>query len=91
MVRVLGPSTTECNWLLITLEATRFREAPAMQGAAEEVLSDLRNCPPAPGFDRVEIPGERERNHRAASNGHAAVPEETWAQILALAESLGVE
>ena len=88
---MLGPSTTECNWLLITLDATRFREAPAMQAAAEEVLDDLRSCPPAPGFDRVEIPGERERNHRAASNGQAAVPEETWAQILALAETLGLE
>ncbi|KIC07393.1 hypothetical protein RA19_24065 [Leisingera sp. ANG-M1] len=88
---MLGPSTTECNWLLITLDATRFREAPAMQAAAEEVLDDLRSCPPAPGFDRVEIPGERERNHRKAANGQAAVPEETWAQILALAESLGVE
>jgi len=88
---MLGPSTTECNWLLITLDAARFREAPAMQAAAEEVLADLRSCPPAPGFHQVEIPGERERNHRAAANGQAAVPQETWAQILALAERLGVE
>ncbi len=86
---MLGPSTTECNWLLITLEAARFRDAPAMQAAAEEVLADLRSCPPAPGVERVEIPGERERNHRTASEGRIAVPMETWRQIQELAESLG--
>ena len=75
---MLGPSTTEGNWLLLTLDATRFREAPAMEAAAEEVLAELRNCPPAPGFDRVEIPGEREREHRKQSKSVAAVPEQTW-------------
>lgn len=87
---LLGPSTTECNWLLITLDATRFRETHPMQAAAEEVLSELRACPPAPGIAQVEIPGERERAHRAAAGGVAAVPEATWSQILDLARSLGV-
>ncbi len=85
---LLGPSTTEGNWLLVTLDTTRFRAAPAMRAAAEEVLAELRACPPAPGFDRVEIPGERERAQRAASEGRVAVPEATWAQILDLAERL---
>ncbi|MEM7209044.1 MAG: Ldh family oxidoreductase [Pseudomonadota bacterium] len=88
---MLGPSTTEGNWLLVTLDCSRFRDAPALHAAAEDVLSDLRNCPPAPGFDRVEIPGERERAHREASNGVAHVPEATWEQILDLAKSLGIE
>ena len=87
---LLGPSTTEGNWLLIALDCSRFRAAPALNTAAEEVLAELRNCPPAPGFERVEIPGERERAHRAASGDVAHVPEQTWAQILALAEELGV-
>ena len=63
---MLGPSTTECNWLLITLDTTRFRESGAIEASAEEVLAELRNCPPAPGFERVEVPGARERNHLAA-------------------------
>ena len=48
----------------------RKSTAPAdpLQAAAEEVLADLRACPPAPGFDRVEIPGEREREQRASSD-----------------------
>ena len=85
---MLGPSTTECNWLLITLDTTRFRQSGPLQSAAEEVLSELRECPPAPGFDRVEIPGEREREHRIRSNGKIAVPEQTWLDITALAHHL---
>ncbi len=32
-----------------------------MMQAAEEVLQKLRLCPPAPGFDAVEVRGGRER------------------------------
>ncbi|MEM7426330.1 MAG: Ldh family oxidoreductase [Pseudomonadota bacterium] len=86
---MLGPSTTEGNWLLITLDARRFREAGPLQSAAEELLDELRSCPPAPGFTRVEIPGEREREHRDQSAGMIAIPEPTWEQICALADRLG--
>ena len=88
---MLGPSTTEGNWLLITIDTTRFREAPAMQAAAEAVLDEIRQCPPAPGFDRVEVPGERERDYRAQSHGVIAVPEDTWQQILELQAKLRAE
>ena len=87
---MLGPVTVEANWLLIALDAGRFRKAPQMQRVAEEVLDDIRTCPPAPGFDRVEVPGERERDYRRRSNGKIAVPEKTWQQILELAARLDV-
>ena len=85
---MLGPSTTEGNWLLIALDAHRMRESSALSGAAEEVLEELRSCPPAPGFDRVEIPGEREREHREKCAGVISIPSETWHQIIALHDSL---
>lgn len=85
---MLGPSSPECNWFLITIDTRKFRHPDALQAAAEEVLADLRDCPPAPGFDRVEIPGERERNQRRLSNGIIALPEDTWRQILELSEKL---
>lgn len=56
---LLGPSSPECNWFLLAIDTRRFREPSALQAAAEEVLNDLRTCAPAPGFERVEIPGER--------------------------------
>ena len=85
---MVGPSSPECNWFIIAIDTKRFRKPTAMQAAAEEVLSDLRNCPTAPGFDKVEIPGERERQLRNQSNGVLAIPEETWKQIITLSERL---
>jgi LDH2 family malate/lactate/ureidoglycolate dehydrogenase len=82
---MLGPATTECNWLLITLRTSLYRDTPTLQKIAEEILDEIRQCPPSPGFERVEIPGEREREHRRKANGVIAVPELTWQQILALA------
>ena len=85
---MLGPVKTECNWLLITLDSERFRETSAAGEIAEEILSELRSCPPAPGFSKVEIPGERERAHRVNSCGVVSVPSQTWKQVLELHKSL---
>lgn len=61
---MLGPVTVECNWLVLAMDSDLYRARDQMQAAAEEVLAELRACPPAPGFDRVEVPGERERDLR---------------------------
>lgn len=86
---LLGPVSVEGNWFLLTIDTRRWTSAPAMQSAAEEILDELRTCPPAPGFDAVLVPGEREREQRTASNGKIAVPEQTWQQITDLAKRLG--
>ena len=85
---MLGPSSPECNWFLLAVDTRKYRQPGALQAAAEEVLSDLRNCPPSEGFDRVEIPGEREREQRQRSNGIIAIPEQTWQQVLDLSAEL---
>ena len=88
---MLGPVTTEVNWLILAIDTQRYREPHAMQTVAEEILAELRDCPPATGFERVEVPGERERNRRASNPGEIiAAPESTWAAILTLAEKLDV-
>ena len=79
---MLGPSSPECNWFLITVDTRRFRQPAALKAAAEEVLADLRNCPPAPGFERVEIPGERERLQRSKSKGTLSYTHLTLPTIL---------
>lgn len=56
----LGPAKTQCNWVLIAIDAKRYRKPSTMMQAAEEVLQKLRLCPPAPGFDAVEVRGGRE-------------------------------
>ncbi len=57
----LGPAKTQCNWVFIAIDAKRYRKPSTMMQAAEEVLQKLRLCPPAPGFDAVEVRGGRER------------------------------
>ncbi|MBX2885522.1 MAG: Ldh family oxidoreductase, partial [Granulosicoccus sp.] len=81
---MLGPAITECNWLMITINTVRYRDTSKMQTIAEEILSELRNSPPASGFDQVEIPGERERQHKNNSCGVINVPTPTWDEILKL-------
>jgi len=86
---MLGPTETEGSWLMITLDTTLYQEQNQMRKIAEEILDELRNCPPAPGFERVEIPGEREREHREKTvDGGVAMPQQTWQQLLELSERL---
>lgn len=80
---MLGPATTEMNWLMVVLDTCRYRETTAIHSVAEEILEELRSCPPAPGFDRVQIPGERESEARErARRDGLSIPEPTWRQIL---------
>jgi len=86
---MLGPTRTEGSWLLLTVDSSRYREPSAMQAIAEEIIEELRNCPPAPGFARVEIPGEREREYRESTRGEGiALPRKTWQQIRQLSGRL---
>ncbi len=86
---MLGPTETEGSWLLLTVDTTRYREPGQLQRVAEEILDELRNCPPAPGFDRVEIPGEREREYREKTiETGIALPRKTLEQIQALSARL---
>lgn len=83
---MLGPVTTEVNWLVMAIDTGRYRDPGVMRAVAEEILAELRACPPAQGFDGVEVPGERERERRTASLVTGlSVPEATWARILTLA------
>jgi uncharacterized oxidoreductase len=83
---MLGPASTECNWLTLAIDTTRHRERSVMAQAAEEVLSELRACPPAPGFEQVLVPGERERDARNANLARGLLlPEKTLKDIRSLA------
>lgn len=61
---ILGEAMDGMNWIAIAVDLSRFRSPSAYQRAAEMCLQELRSCPPAPGFERVEIPGEREKEIR---------------------------
>lgn len=87
---MLGPVDGELNWLVLTLDTGIYSEASKLERVAEEILKEVRAAPPAPGVERVEVPGERERDQAQASNGGIEVPELTWRRIVDLARSLGI-
>ncbi len=78
---LLGPATVECNWLIIALDTKRLQLNSQFGAIAEELLAEIRHCPPAEGFEQVEIPGERERLHRKCSGQSLVIPVQTWQQI----------
>ncbi|MGB0507437.1 MAG: Ldh family oxidoreductase [Pikeienuella sp.] len=63
---MFGEALTGMNWLVVCIDLSGYRAPGTYQAAASACLEELRACPPADGFDRVEIPGERERTLRAA-------------------------
>lgn len=84
---MLGPVATEMNWLLLCLDTSLYTGPGAMRAKAEEILAEIRTCPPAPGFEEVSVPGERERTARARATG-VHLPQPTWEALLALEQRL---
>lgn len=87
---MLGPASVECNTFILMVDTRGFRAPAALQQAAEEILDELRNCPPAPGFERVEVCGEREQARRAGRT-QLHLPAPTWdaIRVAAAAQSKG--
>lgn len=81
----------ESHWLILALQSYRFMKPAAMQAKVEEILHEIRQCPPAESGMPVEIPGERERRQKYASGGKIALPRQTWQAIQAVAQEWNVE
>jgi len=89
---ILGQAMDGMNWICLAIDLSRFRASSTYRAAAEECLAELRDCPPAPGFDRVEVPGEREaalRLERLTTG--IPIPPATLASLRALGVRLGVD
>ena len=57
---LLGHATVEGNWVIFFLDTSAYHSPEEIEAMAAEVVDDLRSTVPAPGFGRVEIPGQRE-------------------------------
>ena len=89
---MLGPAMLGLNWICVFIDLNSFAAPQAYRAAAEDCLADLRSCPPAPGFDRVEIPGERERRLEAERRRDGIpLPPATLEAMRRAAEGLGVD
>jgi len=89
---LLGPFTQPVkglglNHMVIMIDTKRFRGPDAFMAASKAVLDHVRDCPPAQGFDAVEIPGHRERAHAAKLRREGVpIPDQTWQKLRALFE-----
>lgn len=85
------PDAQEFNWLLVALDLDAFGTADRYEALAEEVIENARAVPPAPGFGRVLVPGdpEREKEARARADGFT-LTDSVWDGLVHSAERTGV-
>jgi uncharacterized oxidoreductase len=75
--------------LSIIIDPARLGTKEAFARETREYLDWIRKSPPAPGFDKVRIAGEPEREYRAQREREGVpVDEETWKEIRAAAAKL---
>jgi uncharacterized oxidoreductase len=71
---------------VVAIGPAAFGDPDAYQQQVAAVLDALRQVPPAPGFERVLVPGdvERQTRERRAQEG-IPLPEATWADLASIA------
>jgi uncharacterized oxidoreductase len=78
--------------LSILIDPAKLGTGEVFAREAREYLDWIRKSPPAPGFDRVRIAGEPEREYRAErSRDGIPVDDETWKEIRAAAGKLKLD
>jgi uncharacterized oxidoreductase len=78
--------------LAIVIDPGRLDQGAQFAGEARQFLDWLRKSPVAPGFDKVRIAGEPERETRTRREKEGiAVDATTWTEILAAGAKLGLE
>ena len=85
---LIGPVQTEGNWLLVMINTSAMTPLDGLRSRASLIFDDILSCKPAPGFEKIEIPGQRERHLRRASGGIIELPKNTWDEVLALRDSM---
>jgi hydroxycarboxylate dehydrogenase B len=77
--------------LSIVIDPERLGTKQTFERETREYLDWIRKSPPAPGFDRVRIAGEPEREYRAQRERDGVpVDESTWKEILGAAAKLKI-
>jgi uncharacterized oxidoreductase len=86
-----GVSLVANSLLAIILDPARFSGAPFLEQEIGGLVQHVKSSAPMEGFDEVLIPGEPEQREEERRRQHGIpIDEETWGNLTALAESLGV-
>ncbi len=76
--------------LTILIDPNRLGTAATFEQEALAFIDSLKRSPPAPGFDRVRIAGEPEREARVRREREGiAIDQQTWSEIVASGQKVG--
>jgi LDH2 family malate/lactate/ureidoglycolate dehydrogenase len=76
---------------ILAIDSGLFRESTAVEAEADQVLGKIKQVPPAAGFSEVLVAGEPEvRAAEKRRQEGIPVAEDTWADIVKAATSVGV-
>lgn len=86
-----GLAFRESGAVIVAIDMGAFRPAEEANASAASFVSNIRACPPAPGFERVMAPGEPESRTRIQRRvtGVTLHPT-TWQTVLAAGEGIGI-
>lgn len=76
---------------ILAIDAGLFRDRSKVEAEADRVFDRIKDVPPAAGVDEVLVPGEPEiRAAERRQKEGIPVAEDTWAEIVAAARSVGL-
>ena len=78
------------NMFAVIFDPARAGSASWQAHEAGAFIDYLLSCPPQPGTDAVQYPGEYEARNRLKNSTHIALGDGSWKALSALADSLGV-
>jgi uncharacterized oxidoreductase len=85
-----APNGANSGSFFLAIDPAVFRPFEGYAASIERLVDRVATVPPAPGFERVLLPGEPEQRSRAERAAAISLPPATWSAIAADAESLGV-
>ncbi len=81
----------EFNWVIIAIDADAFGKHEDHASRSARIVERLRATPPAPGFDRVRVPGDPERESEIRAREHGVdIDESVWRGLLKAAKQVAV-
>jgi LDH2 family malate/lactate/ureidoglycolate dehydrogenase len=77
---------------ILAINSELFRDRATVERETDDAIARIKSVPPAAGFSEVLVPGEPEvRSAERRGREGIPVPEDTWAEIRATADRLGVK
>jgi LDH2 family malate/lactate/ureidoglycolate dehydrogenase len=86
-----GAGVVETGTFMVAIDVGLFRDPSAVRAETDRVVAQIKAVPPAPGVAEVLVAGEPEvRAAELRRSDGIPIPEDTWAELVATAQSLGL-